>query len=356
MQHALRLAERGLGRVAPNPAVGCVIVSPEGNVLGRGTTGEGGRPHAETIALAQAGATARGATAYVTLEPCAHHGRTPPCAEALVAAGIGRVVAATEDPDPRVSSRGLAILRAAGVEVSTGLMAVEAERLNAGFFLRIRERRPLVTLKIAMSADGRTASAAGESKWITGEEARRFGHLLRARHDAILVGSGTALADDPELTCRLPGLEVRSPTRVVLDTHLRLGGNFRLARTARDISTLVFTTNEGGDALRALGVEVISVASDPQGRPDIGAVLHELAERGITRLLVEGGARVHAAFLDRGFADRLELFRAPLVLGGAGHPAIGALAAPGLAEAQHFVFTGSRRLGADLLESYARKA
>jgi len=356
MQHALRLAERGLGRVAPNPAVGCVIVSPEGNVLGRGTTGEGGRPHAETIALAQAGATARGATAYVTLEPCAHHGRTPPCAEALVAAGIGRVVAATEDPDPRVSSRGLAILRAAGVEVSTGLMAVEAERLNAGFFLRIRERRPLVTLKIAMSADGRTASAAGESKWITGEEARRFGHLLRARHDAILVGSETALADDPELTCRLPGLECRSPTRVVLDTHLRLGENSRLAQTARDIPTLVFTTDDGGDALRAVGVEIIIAASDPQGRPEIGAVLHELAARGIARLLVEGGARVHAAFLDRGFADELELFRAPLILGGAGHPAIAALAEPGLAEAQRFVATDSRKLGADLLESLARRA
>jgi diaminohydroxyphosphoribosylaminopyrimidine deaminase/5-amino-6-(5-phosphoribosylamino)uracil reductase len=356
MQHALRLAARGLGRVAPNPAVGCVIVSAEGNVLGRGTTGEGGRPHAETIALTQAGPAARGATAYVTLEPCAHHGRTPPCAEALAAAGIARVVAAIEDPDPRVSGRGLGILRAAGVEVSTGLLAAEAARLNAGFLLRIRENRPLVTLKTAASADGRIAAANGESKWITGEEARRFGHLMRAQHDAILVGIGTVLADDPELTCRLLGLESRSPARIVLDSHLRLGEHSRLAQTARDIPTLIFTTDDGGDVLRALGVEIITVASDAHGRPDLKAVLGQLAQRGITRLLVEGGAGVHAAFLDRGFADRLEMFRTPFVLGGAAHPAIAALSAPDLAEAPRFVSTGRLKLGADLLESFARNA
>src|SRR5580704_18299785 len=187
MQHALRLAGRGLGRVAPNPAVGCVIVSPDDRVLGRGWTADGGRPHAETVALAQAGAAARGAIAYVTLEPCAHHGQTPPCAEALVRAGVRRVVGAIEDPDPRVRGRGFAMMREAGIEVATGVLAGEAERLNAGFFIREHMKRPLVTLKIAQSLDGKTATSSGESKWITCEDSRWFGHLLRARHDAVLV-------------------------------------------------------------------------------------------------------------------------------------------------------------------------
>ena len=219
MRHALTLAERALGRTAPNPAVGCVIVSRDGHVVGRGRTQDGGRPHAEAVALTQAGDAATGATAYVTLEPCAHHGQTPPCAEALANAGIARVVASVEDPDPRVKGKGFAMLRAAGVEVVTGLLEKETTELNAGFFLRITENRPLVTLKIAQSEDGKTARA-GDDKWITGEEARRFSHLLRAKHDAILIGVGTALADDPELTCRLPGLEKYSPLRVVLERIL----------------------------------------------------------------------------------------------------------------------------------------
>ncbi len=205
MRHALALAGRALGQAAPNPAVGCLIVSSDGTIVGRGWTGKGGRPHAETVALAQAGDAARRATAYVTLEPCAHVGQTPACADALVQAGIARVVAPIEDPDPRVSGMGFARLRGAGVDVTTEVLSVEASKLNAGFFLRVRERRPLVTLKIATSADGRTTSAAGESHWVTGEDARRFGHLMRARHDAILIGVETAIADDPMLTCRLAG-------------------------------------------------------------------------------------------------------------------------------------------------------
>jgi diaminohydroxyphosphoribosylaminopyrimidine deaminase/5-amino-6-(5-phosphoribosylamino)uracil reductase len=356
MQHALRLAGRGLGRVAPNPSVGCVIVSPQDRVIGRGWTADGGRPHAETVALAQAGAAAEGATAFVTLEPCAHHGQTPPCAQALIDARVNRVVGAVEDPDPRVSGRGFAMLRDAGIAVTTGQLAKEAERLNAGFFLRERKKRPLVTLKIAQSLDGKTAASSGESKWITGEEARRFGHVLRARHDAILVGIGTALADDPELTCRVPGLEHRSPTRVVLDTRLRLGENSKLARSAKRIPTIVYSVGNAAPALSACGIDVVAVSRDARGRPDIGAVLTDLARRGVTRLLVEGGAGVHAAFLDRGFADRLEIFRSPMLLGDAGHSAIDALAAFTLDEAPRFVCTGRHALGRDLLESFETTA
>jgi diaminohydroxyphosphoribosylaminopyrimidine deaminase/5-amino-6-(5-phosphoribosylamino)uracil reductase len=351
MRHALSLAERALGTTAPNPAVGCVIVKDE-RVVGRGWTQRGGRPHAESVALAQAGEAARGATAYVTLEPCAHQGQTPPCANALVQAGIARVVVAVEDPDPRVSGKGIAMLWDADIEVVSGVLERDAALLNQGFFLRVREERPLVTLKIASSLDGKTATVSGQSKWITGPEARRHGHLLRARHDAILIGVETALADDPELTCRIAGLEDRSPLRVVLDTRLRLPETSKLVQTAKQVPTLVFTAVDGrlGDA------EVVRVARDARGRPDVGAVLKELARRGITRVLAEGGAGVHAAFLDRGLADRLEVFRAPLVVGASGKSAIDALAAFDLDEASRFVSLSRRALGADLLESFAAKA
>jgi diaminohydroxyphosphoribosylaminopyrimidine deaminase/5-amino-6-(5-phosphoribosylamino)uracil reductase len=216
----------------------------------------------------------------------------------------------------------------------------------------VRERRPLITLKIAASADGRTTSAAGESHWITGEDARRFGHLLRAKHDAIMIGVDTAIADDPMLTCRLPGLESRSPLRVVLDTRLRLSPESKLAQTAGEVPTLVFTGSEGGSELRACGIDIVTVERDARGRPDIAAVLGVLATRGITRVLVEGGAAVHATFLDRGFADRLELFRAPVTLGAAGHAAIDALAALSLDEAPRLARAGVQRLGGDLLESF----
>jgi diaminohydroxyphosphoribosylaminopyrimidine deaminase/5-amino-6-(5-phosphoribosylamino)uracil reductase len=340
---------------APNPAVGCVIVA-EDRVVGRGWTQPGGRPHAETMALAEAGEAARGGTAYVTLEPCAHQGETPPCANALIAAGVARVVAAVQDPDPRVRGKGIAMLWDAGVQVAGGVLEKEASDLNAGFFLRIRENRPLVTLKVAQSLDGKTATVSGQSKWITGHEARRFGHLLRAKNDAILIGIETALADDPELTCRIAGLEDRSPIRIVLDTRLRLTEWSKLAQTARQIPTLVFTTTEGGGKLEACGVDVIRTAKDARGRPDIGAVLNDLARRGVTRLLVEGGASVHAAFLDRGFGDRLEIFSAPIVLGASGRNGIEALKTLDLDEASRFVSLGRRVLGPDMLESFAARA
>jgi diaminohydroxyphosphoribosylaminopyrimidine deaminase/5-amino-6-(5-phosphoribosylamino)uracil reductase len=356
MRHALALAARGLGEVAPNPAVGCVIVK-DGVVVGRGRTAKGGRPHAEPQALAMAGEAARGATAYVTLEPCSHHGHTPPCAKALIDAGVARIVVATGDPDMRVNGEGVAWLRMAGVDVTTGVCEQEAADLNAGFFLKVRHERPLVTLKIAQSLDGKIATATGESRWITGEAARDYGHLLRARHDAILVGVGTALADDPMLTCRLPGLEGHTPLRVVLDTRLRLTEWSKLAQTAADIPTLVYTTAPGdkGGALESCGVRIVRVAKDAAGRPKIEAVLADLAVRGMTRVLVEGGAAVHASFLNAGMADRLAVFSAPMLLGGSGLSAVDTLVALSLNEAPQFVMTARRKLGVDLLVTYARR-
>lgn len=357
MRHAIALAARGVGRTGRVPSVGCVLAAPDGRIVGRGRTDDSGRPHAEAVALAQAGADARGATAYVTLEPCAHQGSGPPCAEALIVAGVARVVVACVDPDPRTNGQGIAKLRIAGIDVVAGVLEREALPSLEGFFLRLRENRPLVTLKIAQSLDGKTATVSGDSKWITGHEARRFGHLLRAQNDAILVGINTALADDPGLDCRIEGLEAHSPLRVVLDTRLRLAETSQLATTAKRTPTLLFTTaTSGGDKLRAAGVEIAIVARDARGRPDLAAVLTELAKRNATRLLVEGGATMHAALLDRGLADRLEIFTAPITLGAAGHSAIDALAALSLEEAPKFTRQSVRKFGPDVLESYVRKA
>jgi diaminohydroxyphosphoribosylaminopyrimidine deaminase / 5-amino-6-(5-phosphoribosylamino)uracil reductase len=335
MAVALRLAERGLGQVWPNPAVGCVVVK-DGQVVGRGWTQAGGRPHAEFEALRRAGEQALGATAYISLEPCAHYGRTPPCTMALLHAGIRRAVVATTDPDPRVDGRGIEQLRQAGVEVFLGLGRGEAERLNAGFFLRVRAGRPLITLKLAASLDGRIATRSGASRWITGEEARRRAHHLRATHDAIMIGSGTALADDPELTCRLPGLEDRSPVRIVLDGRLRTAPSRRLARTARKVRTWVITRADADakrrSALERSGVEVLTVETATGQHVDPGRALAALAARGLTRVLVEGGSQVAAALLRARLVDRLVWFPGPLVIGGDGLPAVAALDADALAE------------------------
>ena len=354
MRHALRLAVRALGHAAPNPAVGCVIVSVEGAILGRGWTQAGGRPHAETVALSQAGSLARGATAYVTLEPCAHHGQTPPCADALAAAGLARVVGAIIDPDPRVSGNGFARLGRAGVTVTRGVLEAEARALNLGFFRRIEAGRPMVALKIAQSADGYVADAKGNSRWITSEAARRHGHLLRARHDAILVGVGTVLADDPELTCRLPGLEHRSPLRIVLDTQLRTPVASKLVSTARDSPTIIFTAApSGGDALAAQGVSIERVQADNHGRPDIAAVLQALGKRGLTRLLIEGGPAVHASFLGRSLVDIIHIYRAPILVGAGGLPAIAATSPAELSKAARLQLLERLALGPDILESFA---
>lgn len=356
MRHVLRLAERSLGTLGPNPAVGCVIVSGNGRIVGRGHTQKGGRPHAEEMALDAAGARAHDATAYVTLEPCSDHGERMPCALALAQAGIARVVSAIENPAPRRRGLGHAILREAGVSVDVGVLAREASELNAGYVLWATAKRPLVTLKIVQSLDGRAATSSGENGYIGGERARAYGHLLRGRHDAVLIGIETALAEDPELTCRIPGLEGRSPVRVVLDSRLRLSEWSNLAKSAAEIPTLVFSGRPAGGALAGCGVKLVQVQRDARGRPDIEAVLKELAARGITRLLVEGGASVHAAFLDRGLADRLEVFSAPAIFGGAGRPSIDALAALNLEEIPRFARLGRQMLGPDLLESFAASA
>lgn len=356
MRAALALAARGLGRTWPNPAVGCVLVR-DGVVVGRGWTQPGGRPHAETEALARAGAAARGATAYVSLEPCAHTGKTPPCADALVAAGIGRVVAAVEDPDPRVSGRGLARLRDAGVSVVAGLCASEAAELNAGFVTRVRQGRPLVSLKLATSLDGRIATRSGDSQWITGEAARRHAHLLRATHDAVLVGTGTALADDPALTCRLPGLSEQTPARVVLDRQLRLSATAKLVATAHDWPTWIITASADAARRRALegaGAELIDVSTTAEGRLSLSAALTALGTRGITRLLVEGGSVVAASLLREDLVDRVYWFRAPSILGGDGLAAAAALGIERLADARMFSRVAVETLGTDVLETYRR--
>ncbi|SMH52511.1 bifunctional diaminohydroxyphosphoribosylaminopyrimidine deaminase/5-amino-6-(5-phosphoribosylamino)uracil reductase RibD [Azospirillum agricola] len=357
MRAALSLAARGLGRTWPNPAVGCALVR-DGAVVGRGWTQPGGRPHAETEALARAGALAKGATAYVTLEPCNHYGKTPPCSLALIGAGVARVVVACQDPDPRVAGGGLARLRDAGVAVTFGVCEAEALALNEGFFNRIQHARPLVTLKLATTLDGRIATRTGHSQWITGPTARAWGHRLRATHDAIMVGIGTALADDPELTCRLPGLEERSPVRIVLDSHLRLSPDSKLAATARTLPTWVVTRDDHDPAraaaLTAQGVEILPVTAGPAGRPDPAAALAALAGRGVTRLLVEGGATLAGALMGAGLVDRLEWFRTASLIGGDGLSAVAGFGVDRLDGMARFERTAVRVAGSDLAESYRR--
>lgn len=358
MQAALLLAARGLGRVVPNPAVGCVIAR-EGRVVGRGWTQPGGRPHAETEAVGRAGAAARGADAYVTLEPCAHHGQTPPCAEALIAAGIARCSVALQDPDKRVAGRGIALLREAGVAVDVGLCAEAAETLNAGYFMCQRSGRPLVTLKLATSLDGRIATKSGDSRWITGPAARARAHLLRACHDAVLVGSGTAVADDPHLDVRLPGMAAWAPLRIVVDGRLRLPLTHDLVARAGAQPTLLVTRAAVDparrDAFTAAGVEVATVEEDAEGRLSLSAVLQALGTRGLTRVLVEGGGHIAAALMRGGLVDRVVWFHGSQVIGGDGMPAVAGFGVERLAEAPGFAFVSRQRVGDELMTSYARR-
>ncbi len=357
MRAALRLARRGLGSTWPNPAVGCVLVN-ERRIVGRGWTQPGGRPHAETEAIRRAGAAARGATAYVTLEPCSHHGRTAPCADALIAAGVARTVIAVGDPDPRVAGRGEAKLRQGGIDVTTGVLGDEATAINAGFFSRIGRGRPLITLKTASTLDGRIATAGGDSRWITGEDARRLVHRLRADHDAVIVGSGTAIADDPDLSCRLPGLEARSPLRIVLDGRLRLPATATLSTTAGRRPTWVMTAAAAGgthrDALTAAGVTIIDVDADGAGHPEPGAVVAELGRRGLTRVLLEGGGRVAASYLAAGLVDRLVWFHAPRIIGGDGVPAVTSIGVTELERAPSFARTRLEAVATDVVAIYER--
>ena len=355
MRAALTLARRGLGTVWPNPAVGCVILN-DGRVVGRGWTQPGGRPHGETEALRRAGEAARGAVAHVSLEPCCHWGQTPPCVDALIAAGVRRVVVALEDPDPRVAGQGLRRLRAAGLDVDVGLCAEEAAELNAGFLSRLRLGRPLVTFKLATSLDGRIATASGESQWITGPPARERAHALRASHDAIMVGTGTVVADDPQLTCRLPGLGHRSPVRVVIDRHLRIPPAARIIADAHRVPTWVVTVRSADPGRRAAflanGVTLIDVNDDGEEQIDLAAALGALGERGITRLLVEGGARLAAAFFRARLVDRLVWVHAPLVIGGDGIPAIAGFDLAALVDARAFERLSTETIGDDVLTTF----
>jgi diaminohydroxyphosphoribosylaminopyrimidine deaminase/5-amino-6-(5-phosphoribosylamino)uracil reductase len=358
MQLALALGRRGLGRTWPNPAVGAVVVK-DGVIVGRGWTQPGGRPHAEPEALRRAGEAARGATLYVTLEPCSHFGKSPPCADAIIAAGISRVVAAIEDPNPDVAGKGHAKLRAAGIAVDVGLFAKEAAHDHAGHFRRIRDQRPHVILKLAVSADDKIAAGGHKPVAITGEVARTRVHLLRARSDAILVGIGTVRADDPLLTCRLPGMAARSPVRVVLDRSLRIPGNSRLVHSARETPLWVVASEfaEAPTAARlgAAGAQVIRIPLTTGPGLDLPAVLHALAEKGVTRLMVEGGSRVAASFIAAGLADEVWLLRGPEAIGSDGIAALDALPLSEITQSPSFKLHASETLGNDTLTIYERR-
>lgn len=355
MALALSLGQRGLGTCWPNPSVGCVVVR-DGRIVGRGWTQPGGRPHAETEALAQAGDGARGATAYVSLEPCAHHGRTPPCTQALIAAGVARVVCAVEDSDPRVAGQGFAALRDAGVEVTTGVLTDRAEKDHAGFFLKTEQGRPFVTLKLANSFDGRIATAGGHSQWITGPESRRLVHAMRARHDAVMVGAGTARADDPSLTVRDLGIEAQ-PVRVVVSRHLDIPLLGQLARTASKIP-LWLCHGPSPDAERArawegLGAQLIPCALRDH-QIDAADLVQQLGQAGLTRVFCEGGSSLAASLLADDLVDELIGFSAGLTIGADGLSAIGALGIETLDQAPRFDLVESRATGADVMHRWAR--
>jgi diaminohydroxyphosphoribosylaminopyrimidine deaminase/5-amino-6-(5-phosphoribosylamino)uracil reductase len=359
MQLALTLGRRGLGRTWPNPAVGAVIVK-DGIIVGRGWTQPGGRPHAEVEALRRAAEAARGATLYATLEPCSHFGKSPPCADAIIAAGIARVVSAIEDPNPEVAGQGHAWLRAAGIAVDIGLGALEAARDHAGHFRRIRDKRPHVILKLAVSADDKIGAAGRKPIAISGEAAKARVHLLRAQCDAILVGIGTVQADDPLLTCRLPGMETRSPVRVVLDRALRIAGTSRLVHSARATPLWVMTSNlsEAPAAMKlgAAGAQVIRVPTTSAPTPglDLTGVLQALAEKGITRLLIEGGARVASSFIAAGLVDEVWLLRGPDTIGPDGVAALDALPLSAITGSPSFKRRASETLQNDTLTIYER--
>ena len=325
MRIAMALAERGLGNVWPNPAVGCVIIN-NGHIIGRGWTGPGGRPHAETEALKRAGDAARGATAYITLEPCAHFGKTPPCADALVNAGIKRAVIAITDPDPRTAGRGIQKLIDAGISVSEGILKTEAENINAGFFSLIKNKKPIFALKIAASSDGCIAASVGTRTDITGSIAKNLGHMLRASHDVVLFGIATLLIDDPEYTCRLPGMENRTPIRALLDSNLRIPLDARILKTLDKNELWIFCL-PGADvkkqsALEDLGAKVIIVEKPgADARPDLDWIASYLGESGVSRVLIESGGKLNQAFMKAGLVDDIHWFSSPSKLGHGAIPA-----------------------------------
>ncbi len=357
MRHALAIANMAVGTTAPNPAVGCVIIK-NGKILAASHTAKGGRPHAETIALLEAGSAANGATAYVTLEPCAHHGQTPPCATSLINAGIKRVVIACTDPFPEVNGKGIKILQDAGIEVITGICENEAKQQNEGFFSVQQKNRPFITLKTATSMDGKIALKNGVSKWITCESSRNYVHLMRARHDAVITGIKTVIADDPALTCRLPGMENRSPTRVVLDSNLNLPVTSQLAKTAREIPCLLLTiakTIENQTVkileLEKLGVRIIAVNTASNGKICMEDAFAQLAKSGVNSAMIEAGGTINTAALNLGLVDRLAWFRAPIIIGNDGIAAINDMNLQNIIH-NGFKLSHTRCFGTDTLEVF----
>jgi len=349
MRRALRLALRGQGRTSPNPMVGAVIVKA-GQLIGQGHHRQVGGPHAEIWALRDAGEKARGATIYVTLEPCSHHGRTPPCTDALIQAGLARVIAAVEDPNPQVSGNGVRKLQEAGIEVEVGLLGDEARRLNAPYFKHTTTGLPLVSLKAAMSLDGKIATSTGESQWITGDKARALGHRLRAIHDAVLAGVGTVLADDPKLTVR--NARGRTPLRVIVDSRARTPADAALL-TADNIAPIIAVTPEAPKkrlaALRKAGAEIWEMPSRG-GQVDLRALMQRLGEREVQSVLVESGGTLTAGLLDADLADRVYFFVAPRIIGGAEAPGpVGGSGVAKLAEAWRLENMRVRRVGEDVL-------
>ena len=357
MTIALNLGRRGLGRTWPNPSVGCVIVR-DGQIVGIGCTGDGGRPHAEVLALRQAGSCAKGATAYVTLEPCSHFGQTPPCSQALIEAGIYRVVGATNDKDPRVNGQGFEMLRNAGIEVATGVACEEAEEDHRGFFKRIMKKGPYITLKMATSFDGRIATASGQSQWITAPPARRFVHALRARHDAVMVGSGTVRNDNPMLNVRGLGIDHKT-VRVIVSRKLDLPKESALAES---ITEYPLWLCHGPDAPEeriqfwdALGAKLIPCRLEAQ-MIDVAQMLQGLADQGLTRVFCEGGGALAASLIDAQCVDELIGFNAGLVIGAEGQPSIAALGIENLFEASRFTLKTIQKIGPDVMHVWKNKA
>lgn len=355
MRSAIAVARRGFGRTAPNPSVGCIIVNKAGQIIARARTADGGRPHAETIALAAAGHEAKGATVYVTLEPCAHHGQTPPCAQALVDAGVLRVVIGTLDCNPRVSGKGIEILQNAGILVIFDVLAEECAQLHKSFFTTIQKNRPYITLKTACTLDGKVATAGGESKWITGEPARAHVHMLRSQHDAVLVGIETVLADNCSLTVR--GLVQNKPmTRIVLDSGLRIPLSRKLVDNSVDEPVWIFYDADSSDVEKVkLLEEKEGVTLVPISPKNLSAVLYDLANRGITRLMVEGGAKVHSSFVSAELFDELYVYRASKLLGDNAIGLFSDLDIKSLAQAHDLNLVDQISLGKDSLEIYRAK-
>lgn len=352
MRLALSLGETGLGQTWPNPSVGCVIVK-DNEITGQGCTQSGGRPHGEVVALADAG-DATGATAYVTLEPCAHTGETPPCAQALIDAGLQRVVIATTDPDPRVAGKGIKMLKNAGIDVTLDVLKSDADKTHAGFFSRIQNNRPFVTLKLATSLDGRIATKTGDSQWITCEDSRRYVHHLRANHDAVMVGRGTVDADDPTLNARGLDTPIRQPVRVVMDTNLGTDPNGNLGKTAHDIPVWL-CHRDGADfsAWSKTGAQSLP-CSVTNGSVDLADALRTLAAHGITRLFCEGGGTLAAGLIAAGLVDQLIIMQAGVVIGGDGTPSLGSIGVNALTDAPRFVLQETGKLGVDTISIWNR--